>query len=90
MTARLVHFEGDVQGVGFRYTARSVARRYDVTGYVANLPDGRVEIHVEGPPNEIDRFVDEIRQEMGPYVENVQTQDVEPTGRYKQFTVRYF
>ena len=38
-TAKQVIFRGRVQGVGFRYTARRIAARYDVTGFVRNLPD---------------------------------------------------
>ena len=47
---RQVHafFSGTVQGVGFRYTAERLARRYPLTGYVRNLPDGRVELLAEG------------------------------------------
>ena len=43
-----MYFSGHVQGVGFRYTTRSVASRFAVTGYVRNLPDGRVELVAEG------------------------------------------
>jgi len=46
---RTIHFSGRVQGVGFRYTARSVALQYDVHGYIRNLADGRVEVVAEGP-----------------------------------------
>lgn len=44
MTARQVFYGGRVQGVGFRYTARQVASGYEVSGWVRNLPDGRVEL----------------------------------------------
>ena len=46
--ARHILFRGHVQGVGFRYTARQLASRYDVTGFVRNLTDGRVELLVDG------------------------------------------
>jgi acylphosphatase len=39
---RRVHYSGRVQGVGFRFTSQRLAERYAVTGYVRNLPDGRV------------------------------------------------
>ena len=42
-----VIYRGRVQGVGFRYTSASIARRFPVTGYVRNLPDGTVgEIYI--------------------------------------------
>ena len=47
---REVYYSGRVQGVGFRYTVRSLASRMAVTGFVKNLPDGRVHLVVEGSP----------------------------------------
>ena len=44
---RRVCFNGDVQGVGFRYTTCQIAKDYTVGGYVKNLLDGRVEIVAE-------------------------------------------
>ena len=41
-------YEGRVQGVGFRYTTKSVANGFEVTGTVRNLTDGRVELVAEG------------------------------------------
>jgi len=51
-----VHYSGHVQGVGFRYTAKSVAAGFEVTGIVRNLPDGRVELIAEGSRAELDAF----------------------------------
>lgn len=56
-----VHYEGRVQGVGFRYTVKTLAREYDVTGTVANLPDGRVELLASGDESEVDAFLEGIR-----------------------------
>ena len=44
MIARRVYYEGRVQGVGFRSSVRRIASGFDVTGWVINLPDGRVEL----------------------------------------------
>ncbi len=63
MIARLVHFEGRVQGVGFRYTCRELAKGFDVVGTVKNLPDGRVEMEVMGEKEEIEEFICEIAVE---------------------------
>ena len=57
-----VHYSGRVQGVGFRYNAKSVARGYDVLGTVCNLPDGRVELVAEGTREELDAFCAGIRE----------------------------
>jgi acylphosphatase len=56
-----VHYEGRVQGVGFRYTVKNLAREFEVSGTVANLPDGRVELLASGDPDEIDAFLEAIR-----------------------------
>ena len=51
-----VIYSGRVQGVGFRYTAKTVATGYEVTGTIRNLPDGRVELAAEGSRAELDAF----------------------------------
>ncbi|MFM8807561.1 MAG: acylphosphatase, partial [Chthoniobacterales bacterium] len=57
-----VFYEGRVQGVGFRYTARRVAAGFDVSGYVRNLSDGRVELLASGEPDEVDGFLASLRE----------------------------
>ncbi len=51
-----VFYSGRVQGVGFRYTAKTVATGFEVTGTIRNLPDGRVELVAEGKPDELEAF----------------------------------
>jgi len=51
-----VLYSGAVQGVGFRYTARTVATGFDVIGTVKNLSDGRVELVAEGGRAELEAF----------------------------------
>ena len=50
-----IYYSGNVQGVGFRYTVKSIATGFEVTGAVRNLPDGRVELLAEGAPPELAR-----------------------------------
>lgn len=61
MTSRQVFYEGNVQGVGFRYSVKQVAKGFDVTGWVRNLPDGRVELQASADPAELAAFLDGIR-----------------------------
>jgi len=59
-----VHYSGQVQGVGFRYTTRSLARGFEVAGYVQNLPDGRVRVEVEGKEPDVNAFLAAIGERM--------------------------
>ncbi len=51
-----IFFSGRVQGVGFRYTAKTVATGFEITGTIRNLPDGRVELIAEGSRAELEAF----------------------------------
>jgi len=57
-----IFYSGRVQGVGFRYVAKTTARGFDVTGTVRNLPDGRVELIAEGERAELEAFSQAIRE----------------------------
>ena len=54
------YYSGRVHGVGFRATVRNIARGFDVTGTVRNLPDGRVELIAEGAKDEVAAFLEGI------------------------------
>jgi acylphosphatase len=62
MISLQVFYEGRVQGVGFRFTVRHIAKGFDVTGWVRNLPDGRVELQVTGEEDEVRAFLDQVMQ----------------------------
>ena len=62
-------YTGRVQGVGFRYTTKTVACGFDVTGEVRNLSDGRVELVAEGARLELEEFQKAIQDsEVGRFV----------------------
>ena len=85
---REVYFSGQVQDVGFRYTVMRLAANREVTGFVRNLPDGRVQMIAEGASGEIDRLLDGIRDAMGGYVQDEETTEASATGEFLTFGVR--
>jgi acylphosphatase len=86
---REVVYRGLVQGVGFRYTARRIASRFSVTGYVQNLPDGQVRLVAEGGKEALDRFLAAVGAEMGRLIEDTSTTSRPATGEFRQFDIRY-
>ena len=84
-----VLYSGYVQGVGFRFTARSTAAGYAITGYVRNLPDGRVEVVAEGERAEVEAFLGELASAMGQYIDKAQASWTEGTSEFRGFTVRF-
>jgi acylphosphatase len=62
MAVTRIFYEGRVQGVGFRYSVKQIAKGFDVTGWVRNLPDGRVELQAQGSDEELRAFLEAIAQ----------------------------
>jgi acylphosphatase len=85
---RAVQYSGRVQGVGFRYTTKSIARGHSVAGYVRNLPDGRVELIAEGEPREIDAFLREVRDHFFGNIRDEKCDVSAPSGEFAGFEIR--
>lgn len=80
---------GRVQGVGFRYFTEAEAAREGLHGWVRNLPDGRVEIDVEGEAEAVERFERHVRHgPPGARVSNVDVDESIPQRRESGFSVR--
>ncbi len=62
MISLQIFFEGNVQGVGFRWSVKHVAKGFDVTGWVRNLAEGRVELQTSGEETEVRAFLEAIGQ----------------------------
>lgn len=88
MTRRTVYFSGHVQGVGFRFITRQIAAEHAVSGYVKNLPDGRVQLVVEGEPNALSALVDQVCEKMQGYIDDVRQDQGTPTGEFAVFEIR--
>lgn len=86
---RSVSFRGNVQGVGFRYTTRTIAAGFPVTGFVRNLADGSVELVVEATRKAADDFVAEVRQVMRNYITDVSIKDESFRGEFNSFEIAH-
>jgi acylphosphatase len=86
---RTVHFSGHVQGVGFRYTTQSIAAAFDITGFVRNLPDGRVELVAEGARGEVDRLQRAIHDAMDAHIAGIDTAERDATGEFTSFLIAF-
>jgi acylphosphatase len=87
--ARRYLISGRVQGVGFRVFAEAAAAPEGLHGWVQNLPDGRVEVAVEGEAESVERFERHIAHgPPGARVHDVQIDETVPTRRETGFSIR--
>ena len=82
-----VYYAGRVQGVGFRVNAQQIARRYTVSGFVRNLPDGRVHLLAEGAPDQVEQLLADIADSMSGNITTAETQSRGATGKYVGFSI---
>ncbi len=81
-------YSGQVQGVGFRYTVRTVATGFDVTGTVRNLPNGQVELVAEGAQDELEAFRRAIRDSgLDHFVRDEDVSWSAATGAFRGFAI---
>ncbi len=89
MDAKQVFYEGRVQGVGFRYATKREAMGFDVSGWVRNLPDGRVELQVMGEPDEVAEFLVAVREgQLSGNIQSEETHDIAPMEGVTGFSIR--
>jgi len=89
LVARRFLVSGRVQGVGFRFFIEDAARYEGLTGWVRNLPDGRVEAFVEGDAEAVDRLEGKLhRGPGGARVHGVEVHEEPPTGARGEFRIR--
>ena len=81
-------YSGRVQGVGFRYRCHVLSQDYEVTGFVRNLDDGRVELQTEGDEKSVEAFLHAIEQKMATEIETVEKTPTDGLGR-AQFRIEY-
>ncbi len=86
--AKRVYYSGRVQGVGFRATAREIAHKYVMAGFIRNLPGGDVELVAEGEPVAVDAFLEAVAHAMAGSISHTAVHD-EPTAGLTGFTIRF-
>jgi acylphosphatase len=83
-----VFYSGHVQGVGFRYTVKSLAAGFEVVGTIRNLPNGQVELVAEGARDELMAFQQAIRDSgLGPLIRDEQIGWMEATNEFRGFAI---
>jgi len=83
--AKHILFSGYVQGVGFRFTAKNIAHRYELCGYVRNLDDGRVEMHLQGQPEDIEDCIEDLKQSFT--IRDVEIKNADVNISYQDFSI---
>ncbi len=86
---RQVFYSGNVQGVGFRYSTHRIAQDFEVTGFVRNLPDGRVELIAEGSKPQLNDFLATVAAQMSEQIRSVQCDTRPAIDEFHRFDIRY-
>lgn len=84
----VVYFSGKVQGVGFRMTTKRLARDSGVSGYVRNLPDGRVEMVATAEPEKTTRLIERLQGLYGTGISAVERLPRSEVEEFSGFEVR--
>ena len=83
-----VFFTGRVQGVGFRYSTSQVAKEFEVTGFVQNLPDGRVQLEAEGQRDQVLGFVAAVEERMHGFIRKTERKSARRPASFSGFLIR--
>ena len=84
-----IFYSGKVQGIGFRYTVQSIAHDLGLVGWVKNLPDGRVEMCIEGTQEKITRLCQEIEEHFEGYITSKEEKSLRTNEQLNDFRIRY-
>ena len=87
--AKHVIYKGRVQGVGFRFTAQRIAMRYELAGFVKNLPDGSVEMFAQGHPDDVAGCLRDIEESFGAYLKDTIITDNPLNARLHGFDIAF-
>lgn len=85
---RTIFYTGRVQGVGFRWSTLRALDGLEIDGYVKNLPDGRVELVIEGEPATLDAGLERVRTAMAGNIDRESVATAAPTGEFQGMGIR--
>jgi len=89
MVAKRIIFTGRVQGVGFRFTSYHLANRHKLNGFVRNLPDGTVEMVVQGQSDDIDGCIKDLQDSFAGYIRDTQVEEIPSEAKYTDFKITF-
>ncbi len=82
-----IFYSGTVQGIGFRYILRGFAKNLNLTGWVKNLSDGRVEILIEGSREKIELLMEQTQKHFDGYIRDRSVNFKSPENLFKDFQI---
>ena len=81
-------FSGRVQGVGFRFTTERISKRFAVTGFVRNLPNGKVQVAAEGEEEVLKEFLKAVSEsEMSHFIRGAEASWSHSQGTFQKFSI---
>ncbi len=83
----LVFFSGEVQAVGFRYTAYLYAREIGLTGWVKNLDDGRVQMEAQGSVSKLRKLLIHLKSTPPIHIEDYHIKEIPPRHDETKFSI---
>ncbi|MFH1684463.1 MAG: acylphosphatase [Candidatus Margulisiibacteriota bacterium] len=84
-----VIYSGDVHGVGFRFTAIDVAKRYKIGGWVKNTADGKVEVVAEAVEPALKSFLTQLDTATSHYIRDKNISWESATTEFTDFQIRF-
>ncbi|NLX90674.1 MAG: acylphosphatase [Firmicutes bacterium] len=84
-----IRLSGVVQGVGMRYYINSIAQKINLSGYVRNLSDGRVECVIYDTPQKLEQFIELLNNSPRGRIDGITVTDYTGTEKFQDFTIRY-
>lgn len=78
-----------VQGVGFRFTAQRIARKFGIVGWVRNSPDGSVEIVAEAEEEKLNLFLVDLKDYFKDYIHDYSQEALSASCEFSGFKITF-